>query len=95
MALMIDLVQDPCPNPRNYGLKDFHHNKQGQVDYTYFYDSSQDIDLSDVKFPSREEQRYKEECTENALDNLMYERERTAYRYRFYKEYEAWLSNWN
>ena len=95
MALMIDLAVDPCPDPRNYGLKDFYHNTEGQVDYTYFYDSLWEPDLSDVVLPTREEQRYKDECTEQAYDNLMYEREKNANRARFNKEYEKWLEEWN
>lgn len=95
MALMIDLQIDPNPDPKDYGLKDFYHNNQGQVDYAYFFDSSQNIDLSDVQFPSREEQRYKEDCTDTALDNLMFEREQHANRCRFNKEYEQWLNEWN
>lgn len=95
MALMIDLAVDPVPDPRDYGLKDFYHNKEGQVDYTYFYDSSNPHHIELVKPEPRSKQTYKDVCTEQALDNMTIERERHAARCRGFKEYEQWLEEWN
>lgn len=101
MALMIDLAKDPCPDPRDYGLVDFYHNKEGQVDYAYFYNSQLDRsetnneESQNIKPESREEQRYTDICSEQAWDNMSRERERHAAFCNGLNEYEAWLNDWN
>jgi len=95
MALMIDLAKDPNPNPKNYGLIDFYHNQDGQVDYTYFYDSNHPHENTGEKPEPRCKQRYTDICSDSALDNFNWEREKHAARCTGFKEYERWLECWN
>lgn len=95
MALMIDISKDPFPKPKDYGLVDFYHNKDGQVDYTYFYDSRYHKPDKNIEFEPRSKQRYTDECTEQVLDNLSWAREKYANRCTEFKKYERWLEEWN
>lgn len=69
MALEIDLAKDPCPNPKNYGLKDFHHNKDGKVDYAWIHDSRYPAAVGDCDLTPKD-QSYKQDHEEHMQEFL-------------------------
>lgn len=76
-------------DPRKYGCEDWHHDAEGLVSYPW-YKRKRDDNWDDGSFelPSREEQRWQEECSESAWDNLSYERNRHAYICEAFDEWE-------
>lgn len=76
--------------PQDCGRRDWHHNDKGQVDY-YWEKPSQPVSHNDDDYfrgTPLEDQHYKENCTEEALDNLMYERHWIAARRDAFDEWE-------
>ena len=74
-------------NPEDYGCPDWHHDSQGRVNYPWYKDWKDEED-EDITLPSREDQRWYEECSEAAWDNMSYERNRHAYRCEAFDEWE-------
>ena len=88
-----------------YGLKDFYHNKDGQVDYPVFLDPKTNKpwgwtkelaeELKTVEISKRRTFMDDETMNLARLDNLTVERERHANRCTSYKEQEKWEAEFN
>lgn len=98
------------PTPKELGLKDFEHDKDGKyvgsplfipIGYKdriedYYRDMRVNRGREYVGACStREEQRYKDQMTEAAYDNFSWGRNLHAERCANNREYEDWLENWN
>lgn len=88
-AIIIDLNDGrKTHNLKDYGLTDWHHDKDGKINYPWYKStrSTNHVNLSAIE--SREEQRWAEDYNEEALDNLDYGRNLRAARCEFFKEWE-------
>lgn len=69
-VVVVDLAKDPHPLPRNYGVRDWHHNKYGEVSEAWFYDSNKLKNPQKLTLESREDQRWKEDHEDHMEEYL-------------------------
>lgn len=81
-------------SPEDYGLHDWWHDEDGRVNYSwdaytcqwYHENNSDPIDFKALA--ASQDNSYDENCTEEALDNLAYERYRRSAMIEGFEEWE-------
>ena len=80
-------------HPSDYGLPDWWHDPDGRVNYSWdadfskqFYDPDNPTDFAELA--RQQDITYKEECTEEALDNMSWERNHRSARIDGFNEWE-------
>lgn len=93
--LVID-TSKPIGLPSDYGRKDWHHNEFGQVDYPIYINSNNPhVNTGSLENFNIESQRYRENCTDEALDNLEYGRQKRSAIVEAFNEWDTWIKEWN
>lgn len=80
MPVTIDLDKRGMPgHPSEYGLKDWHHNAEGKVDYPWYKSEKYKTTVNEESpwyndVIPLEDQKWHEDCSETQYDNLSYGR---------------------
>ena len=79
-------------NPSDYGLPDWWHDADGNVNYSWLVDGAKPSGLDNhidfKKLAEEQDISYREDCTEEALDNLSWERNHRSARIDGFAEWE-------
>ena len=77
--------------PEDFGLPDWCHDADGKVNYSWYaplVEREHPWPKTDFEEIAKRDQSYQEECTEEALDNMSWERHHRAERCNGFREWE-------